>query len=70
MITINNKDYKVFGNVETIEEVFCLGTLIATKTLRYDATLSDSYDYYKSLGQWGCGDCPHKDICLACIINE
>lgn len=55
---------------ESIEDIFCLATLIASGELPPSATLDQSKDFYVNETGENCNKCPFKLTCLACIINE
>lgn len=59
-----------FEKADSIEEIFCLVTLIAAQELPADATLWDSRYYYESKTDSCCENCPFVNRCMASIINE
>lgn len=63
-------DFPQIEKAESIEEVLCLSTLIATETLPPSSTVKDSIDFFERVAKEDCSLCPFANICLACIINE
>lgn len=55
---------------ESIEDILCLSTLIASGELPPSATLDQSKEFYVNETGENCNKCPFKLTCLACIINE
>jgi hypothetical protein len=64
-----NIEYNRIKTAQKIEDILCLGTLIAVKKLPSTATLEDANEYYFSLKNL-CSGCKYHEKCLACIINE
>mgnify|MGYP001191666047 CR=1 FL=1 len=62
-------DFSQLKQADSIEEVLCLGILIAKHEIFIGSTIEDSRAFYNSLDS-GCDSCPHVSYCLACIINE
>ena len=59
---------KRFKEAKHIEEILCLGTLIAEDAIPHESTLADATMWYNKLGE--CSKCSFFDHCLATIINE
>ncbi len=69
-IQISNRLYPRLTEANTIEDVLCLATLIASGELHPNATIEDSTAFYEKEVNQDCSICPFKLVCLACIINE
>jgi len=61
-------DFSQLKQADSIEEILCLATLIATKEFNDRCNVQDAKMFYKILE--GCENCKHNKLCLACIINE
>ena len=66
---IDLKKFKRFGKTATLEEVLCLGTLVATGSLPPEATTADASKHFESVGEY-CNYCPLHDKCLAYLLWE
>jgi hypothetical protein len=66
---INVKHYPVINHADSLEDILCLSSLIASGKLNPNSTFQDSNKYYESL-EYGCSNCSLNDVCLACIINQ
>jgi len=60
--------HKRLQMAHTLEEILCLATLIAKQKLPYNADLSDSENYFKSINE-DCFECPFNNDCLGSILN-
>jgi hypothetical protein len=68
-IIINPNCYSPFYTAESIEEILCLGTLIAIGELTPDANMIQVKKYFDNLKE-GCDSCQYSSKCMACIMND
>lgn len=62
--------YPKIEPAESIEDILCLSTLIASGELPPNAELNDSRNFFVNEVKEDCDNCPFNLTCLACIINE
>ncbi len=55
---------------QSIKEVLCLATLIATGELPPNATINDSRNFFKEETKSNCFNCPFSLTCLGSIISN
>jgi hypothetical protein len=63
-------DYPVLRVAETIENILCLATMVATGLLPVTAEIEDAQNILAKMYDGDCFECPNKDKCLACRIND
>jgi len=54
---------------QDLEQVLCLATLIAAGEKGMN-DIEDAKYFYAWRANADCGECPHLNHCLACMINE
>jgi hypothetical protein len=69
MIDLKNYHYRL-NHDDTLEEVLCLATLIASGMMPININSNDAKMWFDKLPEQDCGNCPCFKRCLACIINE
>jgi len=65
-ITINTEANPQIRTADTIEEIICLASLIASKQLEPDATIEDMGKYFDEALH---GDCPHCKLSATCLLT-
>jgi hypothetical protein len=59
---------KIIADATDIETIICLTVLVGAGKIPVTSSIRDAQDFFDTVD--GCDNCPLKDVCLACLINQ